>query len=68
MDMKQVLEALDMFKKYKKMPKNETLKFLGNMKNLPEEIQVSLMDFKIQFGKAKVSKDQLPQIEDPQNK
>jgi hypothetical protein len=45
MDMKQVLDALKMFKEYKRMPKNETLKFLGNLKNLPEEIQVSLMDF-----------------------
>lgn len=26
------------------------------------------MDFKIQFGKAKVSKKQLPNIDDPQNK
>jgi hypothetical protein len=43
------------------------LKFLGNLDNLPEEIQVSLMDFKIQFGKAKVSKEKLGNIEDPQN-
>ena len=50
------------------MPKNETLKFLGNLKNLPEEIQVELMDFKIQFGKAKLSKKKLPNIDDPQNK
>ena len=57
-----------MFKKYGKMPKNETLKFLGNLKNLPEEIQVELMDFKIQFGKAKLSKKKLPNIDDPQNK
>ena len=67
MDMKQVLQALDIFKKHKKVPKNSTLKFLGNLENLPEEIQLSLMDFKIQFGKAKISTKQLPNIEDPQN-
>lgn len=67
LDMKQVLEALELFKKMKRMPKNETLKFLGNLKDLPEEIQVSLMDFKIQFGKARISKKRLPQIDDPQN-
>ena len=50
----------------KRTPKNETLKFLGKLKNLPEEIRVSLMDFKIQFGKAKISNVQLPNIKDPQ--
>lgn len=35
LDMNQVLDALSMFKKYKRMPRNETLKFLGNLKNLP---------------------------------
>jgi tetratricopeptide (TPR) repeat protein len=35
MDMKMVLEALEMFKKLNRHPKNSTLKFLGNLKNLP---------------------------------
>ena len=68
MDMNQVLDALSLFKKMNRTPKNATLKFLGNLKNLPEEIQVSLMEFKIQFGKAKLSKKPLPNIDDPQNK
>lgn len=46
----------------KRHPNNDTLKFLGNLKNLPEEIRVSLMQFDIQFGAAKVSKKQLPNI------
>jgi hypothetical protein len=50
MDMPRVLEALDMFKRLKRHPKNSTLKFLGNLKNLPIEIRTSLMDFKIRFG------------------
>ena len=36
LDMNQVLDALSLFKKYKRLPKNETLKFLGNLKGLPE--------------------------------
>ena len=67
LDMKQVLDALSLFKKHKKVPKNATLKFLGNLEGVPEEIQLSLMDFKIQFGKAKISNKPLPNIEDPQN-
>lgn len=35
MDMNMILEGLDMFKKLKRHPKNSTLKFLGNLKNLP---------------------------------
>lgn len=35
MDMKMVLDALEMFKKLNRHPKNSTLKFLGNLKNLP---------------------------------
>ena len=35
MNMQMILEALDMFKKLKRHPKNSTLKFLGNLKNLP---------------------------------
>ncbi len=35
MDMKMVLDALEMFKKLGRPPKNETLKHLGNLKNLP---------------------------------
>ena len=31
LDMKQVLDALNIFKKHKKAPKNSTLKFLGNL-------------------------------------
>ena len=54
--MRMILNALDQFKKMNRMPKNATLKFLGNMKNLPEQIQVSLMDFELKFGKAKISK------------
>lgn len=45
MDMNMILEALEWFKKLKRHPKNSTLKFLGNLKNLPEEIVASLMDF-----------------------
>ena len=56
MDMNMVMEALDIFKKLKRCPKNSTLKYLGNLKGLPEEIQVSLMDFKIRFGAAKLTK------------
>ena len=56
MDMKIVLEGLEMFKKLKRHPKNSTLKFLGNLKNLPIEIQTSLMDFDIRFGAAKLMK------------
>jgi hypothetical protein len=56
MDMRMVLEALETFKKLKRHPKNSTLKFLGNLKNLPIEIQVSLMDFNIRFGAAKLAK------------
>ena len=36
MDMRMVLDGLKMFKKLGRMPKNETLKHLGTMKNLPE--------------------------------
>ena len=36
MDMNQVLEALELFKKIKRPPKNAPLKFLGNLKDLPE--------------------------------
>ena len=35
MDMQMVLKALNMFKELKRQPKNSTLKFLGNLKNLP---------------------------------
>ena len=56
MNMKIILDGLEMFKKLKRHPKNSTLKFLGNLKNLPIEIQVSLMDFKIRFGAAKLKK------------
>lgn len=56
MDMNMVLKALDMFKKLKRHPKNSTLKFLGNLKNLPVEIQTSLMEFQIRFGAAKLAK------------
>ena len=45
MDMNMVLEGLNWFKKLKRHPKNSTLKFLGTLKNLPEEIVASLMDF-----------------------
>ena len=38
------------------------------MKNLPEEILTSLMDFQIRFGNAKVSKMNEGQKNDPQNK
>ena len=30
-----VLDALEQFKKMNRMPKNQILKFLGNLKNLP---------------------------------
>ena len=56
MDMQMILDGLEMFKKLKRHPKNSTLKFLGNLKNLPIEIQVSLMDFKIKFGAVKLMK------------
>lgn len=56
MDMRMVLDGLEMFKKIKRTPKNEILKMLGNLKNLPEEIRTSLMDFEIRFGSAKISK------------
>lgn len=56
MDMRMVLDGLEMFKKIKRTPKNEILKMLGNLKNLPEEIRTSLMDFEIRFGAAKISK------------
>ena len=56
MDMKMILDGLSMFKKLKRHPKNSTLKFLGNLENLPIEIQTSLMDFKIRFGAAKLMK------------
>jgi hypothetical protein len=36
MNMQMILEALEWFKKLKRHPKNSTLKFLGNLKNLPE--------------------------------
>lgn len=68
MDMRMVLDGLNMFKKLKRMPKNETLKMLGTMKNLPEEILVSLMDFDIRFGNAKLSKMNEGNKNDPQNK
>jgi len=70
MDMRIILEALDMFKKLQRPPKNSTLKFLGNLKNLPVEIQTSLMDFKIRFGAAKLSKSRVNNdgaVKDPQN-
>ncbi len=38
------------------------------MKNLPEEIQTSLMDFEIKFGAARISKKNEGNKEDPQNK
>ena len=56
MNMHMILEALSIFKQMNRHPKNSTLKFLGNLTNLPEEIQVSLMDFKIRFGAAKLAK------------
>lgn len=56
MDMKMVLDALEMYKKIRRPPRNSTLKFLGNLNNLPIEIQTSLMDFKIRFGAAKEAK------------
>ena len=36
MDMPMILEALEAFKKLNRHPKNSTLKFLGNLKGLPE--------------------------------
>ncbi len=36
MDMRMVLDGLNMFKKIGRLPKNETLRMLGNLKNLPE--------------------------------
>lgn len=68
MDMRMVLDGLNMFKNLKRMPKNETLKMLGTMKNLPEEITVSLMEFDIRFGQAKISKMNEGNKKDPQNK
>ncbi len=68
MDMRMVLDGLNMFKKLKRMPKNETLKMLGTMKNLPEEILISLMDFDVRFGNAKLSKMNEGNKNDPQNK
>lgn len=71
MDMNMILEALNIFKELKRHPKNSTLKFLGNLKNLPEEILVALMDFKIRFGNAKEKKTKTnseKQVDDPQNK
>lgn len=71
MDMNMVLEALDMFKKLKRHPKNSTLKFLGNLKDLPVEIQTSLMDFQIRFGAAKIAKTRThseKEVQDPQNR
>lgn len=71
MNMHMVLEGLDMFKKLKRHPKNSTLKFLGTLKNLPIEIQTSLMDFQIQFGAAKLAKTKASKersIKDPQDK
>lgn len=56
MNMHMILDALQFFKKLNRHPKNSTLQFLGNMKNLPEQILVSLMDFKIRFGAAKLAK------------
>lgn len=71
MNMPMILEGLDWFKRLKRHPKNSTLKFLGNLKNLPEEIVASLMDFEIRFGAAKVGKTKKVKersIPDPQNK
>ena len=45
MDMRMILEGLELFKRLGRHPKNSTLKFLGNLKGLPIEIQTSLMDF-----------------------
>jgi hypothetical protein len=56
MDMKMIIEALNTFKKLKRLPKNSTLKYLGELKGLPEEIVDCLMDFKVRFGAAKFSK------------
>jgi hypothetical protein len=56
MNMTMILEALTIFKKLKRLPKNSTLKYLGELKGLPDEIIVSLMDFGIRFGKAKLAK------------
>ena len=70
MNMKMILDALEMFKKLKRHPKNSTLKFLGNLKNLPIEIQASLMDFKIRFGAAKLMKTKAnseKNVPDPQD-
>ncbi len=67
-DMRMVLDGLKMFKKIGRMPKNETLKLLGNLKNLPEEIRTSLMEFEIRFGAAKLSKMNEGHKNDPQNK
>lgn len=71
MNMPMILEGLDWFKRLKRHPKNSTLKFLGNLKNLPEEIVASLMDFEIRFGAAnpsKSKKDKERSVPDPQNK
>jgi hypothetical protein len=68
MDMQMVLDGLNMFKKLKRTPKNATLKMLGTMKNLPEEILVSLMNFNIRFGNAKLSKMNEGHKNDPQNR
>jgi len=70
MDMKMILDGLEMFKKLKRHPKNSTLKFLGNLKNLPIEIQTSLMDFQIRFGAAKFMKTKTNSernVSDPQD-
>jgi hypothetical protein len=70
MDMQMILDGLEMFKKLKRHPKNSTLKFLGNLKGLPIEIQTSLMDFKIRFGAAKLMKTKAGnerQVPDPQD-
>ena len=70
MDMPMVLEALAGFKKINRHPKNSSLKFLGNLKGLPEEIQVSLMEFKIRFGAAKMKKTKTNSegpVKDPQD-
>ena len=68
LDMDRIIAALQMFKQMKRMPKNKHLQLLGELKDLPVEIQAELLDFKLQFGAIRGHRKVAPAIEDPQNK
>lgn len=68
MDKDRIVKALEILKSIKRMPKTKHLKFLGELKGLPVEIQAELIDFKMQFGTTRGNRGVAPLVLDPQNR